>query len=232
MSLDVRAIGLSIALMIVAGAVTAHTQARRDHVLIVGWHDEFNSLDNWAPWTAFGGFDILRGDDGKLTVVLGKTSMHDTNFHNYRAGVYQDFDVDLAHYPVVAVRVIGMHNAATWDAEVGEYREESLPNAREQSHGGFIARPGNPKQLVMDSIGDCGGQHKPGLVFIRLQPTPYGSKGKQHVRLLLNANGSLQGYVDFAWVRFIRREDVARLRSHPDNWTIRLSEAIGKPDGV
>ncbi len=207
---------LFVLLMVVAGAVTAQTAAGHHRPLVVGWHDEFNMLDNWAPWTAFGSFDILRGDVGKLTVVMGKTAMRDANFNNYRAGVYQDFDVDLAKYPVVAIHVLRMQNAATWDAQVGEYRDEALPEAHDTSHGGGVARPGNPKQLVMDSIGDCGAQQKPGLVFISLSPTSYGSKGRQHVRLLLNANGPRQSYVDFAWVRFIRREDVAHLRSHPE----------------
>ena len=207
---------LFILLMVVAGAVTAQTATGHHRPLVVGWHDEFNMLDNWAPWTAFGSFDILRGDVGKLTVVMGKTAMRDVNFNNYRAGVYQDFDVDLAKYSVVAIHVLRMQNAATWDAQVGEYRDEALPEAHDTSHGGGVARPGNPKQLVMDSIGDCGAQHKPGLVFISLSPTPYGSQGRQHVRLLLNANGPRQSYVEYAWVRFIRREDVERLRSHPE----------------
>ena len=219
-----RAGFLFIALTTIAGSVTAQTVARRHHALVVGWHDEFNSLDNWAPWTAFGGFDILRGDVGKLTVVLGKTAMHDANFDNYRAGVYRDFDVDLAQYPVVAVRVLRMQNAATWDSQVGEFRDEALPEAHDTSHEGHIARPGNPMQLVFDSIGDCGGQHKPGLVFISLTLTPFGSKGKQHVRLLLNANGPRQSFVDFAWVRFIRREDMAHLRSHPDDGNVRQAK--------
>lgn len=215
---------LFMALLVVTGSVTAQKTARHHHALVVGWHDEFNTLDNWAPWTAFGGFDILRGDVGKLTVVLGKSAMRDANFDNYRAGVYRDLDVDLAQYPVVAVRVLRMQEAATWDSQVGEYRDEALPEAHDTSHGGHVARPGNPKQLVFDSIGDCGGQHKPGLVFISLKPTLFGSKGKQHVRLLLNANGPRQSFVDFAWVRFIRREDMARLRSHPDDMNVRQAK--------
>lgn len=206
------------------GSVTALTGAQHDRPLVVGWHDEFNTLDDWSPWTAYSGFDILRGDIGKLTVVLGKTAIRDTNYNNYRAGVYQDFDVDLAHYPVLAVRALRMQEAATWDAQVGEYRDETLPLAHDTSHGGNIARPGNPKQLVFDTIGNCGAQHKPGLVFIPLTLSPYGSKGRQHVRLFLNANGPRQGYVDFAWVRIIAREDIARLRSEPDAGNIRQAK--------
>ena len=82
---------LLMALMVAAVSVTAQTTLRHN-ALVVGWHEEFNTLDNWAPWTAFGGFDILRGDGGKLTVVVGKTAMRDDNFNNYRAGVYRDFD--------------------------------------------------------------------------------------------------------------------------------------------
>ena len=219
-----RAVLLFSALMVVVGSAVAQTSVRRHHVLVVGWHDEFQTLDNWAPWTASGGVDILRGAVGKLTVVVGKTAIRDANFNNYRAGVYQDFDVDLVHYPILAVRATQLHNVASWDAQVGEYRDEAAPEAHNPSHGGSILRPGNPQQLVSDLAGQCQGQHKPGLVLIPLTPTPYGNKGKQHVRLLLNVNGpGHDGYVDFAWVRFIRREDAARLRQHRNGWQVQLA---------
>ena len=167
---------LFMALLVVAGTVLAQTQTQGNQVFTVGWHDEFNTLDNWAPWTAFGSFDILRGDVGKLTIVVGKTAIRDTNFNNYRAGVYQDFDVDLEQYPILAVHVLRMQGAATWDAEVGEYRDEARPEAHDTSRGGNVARPGNPKQLVFDTVGDSHGQRKAGVVFVPLTPSPMAAK--------------------------------------------------------
>ena len=51
------------------------------------------------------------------------------------------------------------------------------------------------------------------------------AEGKKHVRLLLNVSGpEQQGYADFAWVRFIRQEDVPRLRAHPWLQSVREAE--------
>src|SRR5437762_493916 len=111
----------------VALSGAAGTAGKGCPALDVGWHDEFNTLDGWSPWTAFGGFDILRGDVGKLEVVLGKTSMYMPGFKDYRAGVYQDFDVDVNRYPVLAVRVLRIHHAATWDVQLFQYRDRNAP---------------------------------------------------------------------------------------------------------
>jgi hypothetical protein len=95
------------------------------HTLVVGWHDEFNSLEGWSPWTAFGGADILGGMDGTLRVTLGSTSMFMQEFGHYRAGVWKEVDVDLHRYPILAVRVLHFRNGSSWDVGVLEYRDKN-----------------------------------------------------------------------------------------------------------
>jgi hypothetical protein len=191
--------------------------------LTVGWHDEFNKLDDWAPWTG-GSFDVLRGDVGKLTVVLGKSSMYMQVFKDYRAGVYRDIDVDLDHYPIVAVRAVGFQKAGQWDVQVMQYREPNAPDSRDVSKGGGIPIPGNPQRLAADLVGESKGHKGPDLVFMEVKALP-SARGKKHVRLMLNLSGpQQQGYVEFAWVRFIRKEDVRRLRANPRLSDIRMAE--------
>jgi hypothetical protein len=193
--------------------------------LVVGWHDEFNSLDGWQPWTAFGGADILEGMDGTLRVRLGRTSDFMKAFGHYRAGVYKEFDVDLNRYPVLAVRVSRFYGGASWDVGVLEYRDSSAPDARDISKGGGIPIPGNPQGLAADLVGDSTARYRAETIFVVAQGNARRKAGKSHVRLLLNLSGPKRdAFVDFAWVRFITPGEVERLRNNPRSHNVRLLE--------
>lgn len=195
------------------------------HTLVVRWHDEFNTLEGWSPWTAFGGADVLSGRAGALRVTLGKTSMFMREFGHYRAGVWKEFAVDLNRYPVLAVRVNRFRNGASWDVGLLEYRDRNAPDARDISRGGGIPIPGNSEGLAADLAATSSGRSRAETIFVDVQDNFRRKAGKSHVRLLLNLSGPRQGAtVDFVWARFITRQEVETLRTNADNRRSRFVE--------
>lgn len=204
-------------------ASTAHRTPYQ--TLVVGWHDEFNSLEGWSPWTAFGGADILGGMDGTLRVTLGKTSDFMKAFGHYRAGVYKEFDMDLHRYPVLAVRASRFRDGASWDVGLLEFRDSSATDARDISKGGGIPAPGNPQGVAADLVANSSARYRAETIFVVVQGNARRKPGKSHVRLLLNLSGPKRdAIVDFAWVRFLPTHEVERLRNNPRSHNIRLVE--------
>lgn len=159
--------------------------------LVVGWHDEFTrSLGDWKPFPG-GGADVSRRRRGVLTLTLGPGAASDPRTFAW-AGVSRVVDVNLDEYPVLAVRVVRLSRDCWWDAVV-------------QPVG-----PGAP-EVKTDSLPERGL-----LLFdVRARVGPTGDR--QRLRLRLNVAGLRRGgSVDYAWVRFIRREDAERLRRQPD----------------
>jgi hypothetical protein len=218
-----------MALLWTVALVPAHAASKPPkphmHTLVVGWHDEFNSLEGWSPWTAFGGADILGGMDGTLRVTLGSTSMFMQEFGHYRAGVWKEVDVDLHRYPILAVRVLHFRNGSSWDVGVLEYRDKNAPDARDITHGGGVPIPGNAQGLAADQVATSNGRNHAETIFVNVQENAHRKPGKSHVRLLLNLSGPEQGaIVDYAWVRFIPRREVDWLRNNPTSERVRLME--------
>lgn len=199
-------------------------QGMQHKPLIVGWHDEFNTSQGWSPWTA-GGKDILSQRYGALRVTLGNTSMFMKEFGHYRAGVWQDFDVDLNRYPLLAVRVTRFEAGSSWDINLFEYRDPNAPDARDITHGGGIPVPGNPQGLAADIVANSSGRYRAEMIFVDVQENTRRKPGKSHVRLLLNLSGPQKGaFADYAWARFIRREDVERMRNNPTSRNLPVVE--------
>jgi hypothetical protein len=212
-------------LLLVASATPgdAHRSSRlQSRALTVGWHDEFNTLEGWSPWTANGGADILSGMDGTLRVTLGKTAMYMPVFKDYRAGVWKEFEIDLNRYTTLAVRANHFRNGRSWDAQVLEYRDPKAPDVRDISTHGGIAVPGNPEKLAVDEVASTGNRYSAETVFVFIPPI-LKRTGKSRVRVLLNLSGPTQGAsVDFAWIRLLTVEQGRLLREHPNSqrWTI------------
>ncbi len=207
-----------------AQTTTRHRAQR--HALVVGWHDEFNEPGDWQPWTRPGATDIMSVSNGALRVTLGNTSHFFKEFGHYRAGVWTEFDVDLNRYPVLAVRANHFHGGSSWDAEVFEFRDKSAPNVRDVANGGSIPVPGNAEQLAADRVANSGARNTAETVFTVVQPNPNVKRGgKSHVRLQLNLSGPKHGaFADYAWARFITREEVEALRNNPTSRNVRLIE--------
>jgi hypothetical protein len=108
------------------------------------------------------------------------------------ASAYRYLTVDLDRFPVLAVRTVRVGGRETWwDAIVQEYL------------GGTGHGPETRASLDNANV--------PGLLLFDL-PARTGMRGKKQLRLRLNVAGlQLGGTADYAYVRFIRREDAARL---------------------
>jgi hypothetical protein len=215
-------IGLACLLAAVsAGGTLQSRTATRE--MVVGWHDEFNSLEGWAPWTANGGADILTSTDGAMRVRLGKTAMYMDVFKDYRAGVWKDVEVDLNRYPIFAVRSSRFRGAASWDVDVLDYRDRNAADARDISRGGGIPVPGNPEGLAADRLADTGNRYAAETVFTFMPPNPK-RQGKRRVRIMVNLSGPKRGgSLDVAWIRFLTIEQGRMLRDSPtaSRWQVR-----------
>lgn len=171
--------------------------------LLVGWHDEFTRAVVWAPFPG-GNADVSHRLRGVVTLTLGASAASDPRTFCW-GGVCQDVDVDLSAYPILAVRALRVSPDCWWDG------------ALQSSAGG---RPAG-HEVKTDSLPE------PGLVLFDVSArlhSPAGPNGKSRVRLRLNVAGPrLGGSVDYAWVRFIRREDANRLRRQPDLQNVLLA---------
>lgn len=220
----VRSCLLAFCAFFLTGALLPVCSAPQTGPLPVGWHDELGRVAAWTP-TAQGGADISQSRRGILTLTLGRTSVSDPHTFSW-ASVSRDVDISLDEYPILAVRALRVSPNCWWDAIVqasdggrlvgAEYKSDSLPERglilfdvgrilrTPRFPGGFGRRPGIPLREVPASSDAGSGVH-------------------QHLRLRLNVAGLHRGgSVDYAWVRFIRREDAERLRRQPNLQTVLL----------
>src|SRR2546423_3170398 len=120
-------VGSIAALAILAGI--AGSTPPTSPPLRVGWHDEMSpgaeSRWRWEP--PRGAADRSEPRQGILRLGLGDTSESGQTPDSpsrtyYWASAYRYLTVDLDRYPILAVRVTGLHGTETWwDAIVQEY---------------------------------------------------------------------------------------------------------------
>jgi hypothetical protein len=185
-------------------AGSKHNSVKQAEALPVGWHDELNPgvLRRWRWSPPRGRADLSAPESGILRLRLGKQSEsgqipEPAQRTYYWASVYRYLTVDLDRFPVLAVRAVHVQGDNTWwDAIVQEYR------------GGTGHGPETRASLTNAQV--------PGLLLFDVGAEA-GMTGKKQLRLRLNVAG-LQpgGAVDYTYVRFIGREDAARLRTLPD----------------
>ena len=185
--------------------------AKQTQALAAGWRDELNqgAVRRWTWSPPRGRADLSAPKSGVLRLRLGEQSEsgqipEPAQRTYYWASVYRYVTVDLDRFPVLAVRVVHVQGDNTWwDAIVQEYR------------GGTGHGPETRASLTNAQV--------PGLLLFDV-PAETGMSGKKQLRLRLNVAG-LQpgGAVDYTYVRFIRREDAARLRDVPDLQNVVLS---------
>lgn len=193
--------------------------------LVVGWHDEFSRPMGWTPVVG-GGADVSLHRSGVMTLTLGPSAAFDPRTFSW-AGVSRDINVNLDEYPILAVRALRVSHGCWWDANVQalnnghpmgtEYKSDSLPERGLLLFdvGAYFKRTGFP-----DGFGP-----RPAFSFSDVSTSPRAAFiGRQHLRLRLNVAGLKRGgSVDYAWVRFIHREDAERLRSQPDLQNVLLA---------
>ena len=178
--------------------------AKQTEALATGWHDELNrnAARQWMWSPPQGRADLSAPKPGILRLRLGEQSEsgqtpEPAQRAYYWASAYRYVTVDLDRFPVLAVRAVHVQGDNTWwDAIVQEYR------------GGTGHGPETRASLTNAQV--------PGLLLFDV-PAETGMRGKKQLRLRLNVAGLQRGgAVDYTYVRFIRREDAARLRDVPD----------------
>jgi hypothetical protein len=189
--------------LVIASSLITYAGASKfdDKPLQTGWHDELNTsaIKDWSWQPPKGRADLSVPAFGTLRLTLGDSAQEDKIGKDtyYWATCARYATVDLDRYPILAVhtlRITGQRHP-WWDVTVNDYK--------------------SGENLGPD-IG--GGKHdtKPGLLLFDVKANSNLS-GKRQIRLRLSVAGLDRGaYVDYAYVRFIRREDRSRLEKDPD----------------
>jgi hypothetical protein len=163
----------------------------RPHPITVGWNDELNALATWQPREGGMKADVFAERRGAMTLRLPHAP--DGFPHAYQwGGVAGEASVDLGRYPVLVAHVLNV--------KPGSYTHLDLEQ-RDYA--------GKPTHVTVTPA-----LQYPGVIVFDV-----GEKWGTDVRRLylrINVGGSLSGaQAEYAWVRFVRREDVARLRENP-----------------
>lgn len=173
--------------------------------LVVGWHDEMDS-PNWPVMPKPHTPDISARHKGFLRLSLGDCAMEPSPAPFSYATVSGEAEVDVERYPILAVRAVALKGPSWWDVSIqGE-------NRNRQAFGKEIKTP----SLNHD-----------GIILFDLAPhIKQGPEvGSRFVRIRLNIAGTKKGgSVEYDWIRFVRRQDLERLRENPH-----ISEFIVEP---
>lgn len=166
--------------------------------LTVGWHDELNSIREWQPIGLENAADVFAARPGAMTLRLPRVP--DGFPYTYQwSGVTRTVVVDLDRYPVIVARLtsIGKGSYAHLDIEERDFSGKAVRILRSNT----LKEPG----LSIADVGRSWGGYTRRIV------------------LRLIVGGELSGAsCEYAWVRFIRREDLPRLKEIPDMQSIRL----------
>jgi hypothetical protein len=207
-----RIVALSLLLFVAANLPEPlAAQRRREVPLMVGWHDELNrdSAHAWNWNAPLGRADQALPKRGLLRLTLGNHAQKDRLDDGrpyYWASAARYANVDLDKYPILAVRVPAVRGPVYWDVILQQYRNG-------ESQGAAVrATAAEPP--------------KPGLLLFDVPEGALHLTGRTTLRIRLNVGGTAKGgAVDYAYVRFVRRADAARLAADPDLQQVTL--AIG-----
>jgi len=171
----------------------------RHPAIVVGWNDELDSVDRWAP---LGVANQARANvpfRGTMLLSLGHVPA-DWPYTYQWSGVTQDAWVDVGLFPMLMARVPWVQGYAHMDIDVLD-EEKVVKTIRSTTLNG------------------------PGISSIdlrtQLDPATY------HLRLRLIVGGDNAGCsATYDWVRFVKRPDADFLTSHPDWQNVRLYSRI------
>ena len=173
--------------------------AQKGAPLVVGWNDEFNAL-NWEPFAVPHKPDISMRHKGFLGLTLGSDAPVDPRLPFNWGTVSRVVEADTDRYPILAVRAIHLKAPGWWDV--------SLQGCQTTDPRTTIGKEVKTPSLDHDGtiLFDLQAQVKNGL-----------NTGTHRLLIRLNIAGPKKGTrVEYDWIRFIRREDEERLRSHMD----------------
>lgn len=168
--------------------------------LVVGWSDALQDTHEWRPLPAPNCPDVLVAHPGRLRLTLGSRARNYRGFAFNWASMWRTADVDVDRYPILAVRTVDLKGPTWWCLEV-------------QGYGISQGEPLVGSEVKTPDLGHAG------LVLFDLQAqAAYGLELRPHkFRLRMSVAGvKLGGAVEYAWIRFVRREDLDRLRLDPD----------------
>ena len=167
-------------------------------VLTVGWHDEMNDFSAWQPLGGENEPDVFATRLGAMTLRLPHVS---EGFpHTYQwGGVTRRAGVDLSRYPVLVAYVSRVQD--------GSYAHLDL---EERNHAGRPVR--SLRTPVLQGRG----------LSILDVGQAWGTQTRRiHLRLIVG--GPLSGAsCEYAWVRFVRREDVPELQARSSGRQVTL----------
>lgn len=143
-------------------------------------------------WTSVNGAEIAGTAGGGALTVR----VGPTARGAFRSAATRTAEVDLDRYPILAVRALDVSREAHWYVALEE--------------------PGGDARIETPN------RSSPGLIFFDL-PAQANLAGKRALRIRLIVEGLRNGEsAEFAWVRFVRRDDAERLRENPDEQRVRL----------
>ncbi len=158
--------------------------------IVCGWADELDTPSGWAPLEVENKAHVYQPYRG--SVLLGLDHVPSNWPYAYQwSGVTRDVTVDTGRYPVLLARVLWVQGYAHMDIDVLDSQGKPVKTLRTTTLNG----PGL-SELDFDPSDD---------------PIP------QALRLRLIVGGPNEGCsATYDWVRFVRKADAERLKSHPD----------------
>ena len=188
-------------LVLVGGMTCSAVVARprtRHAALVVGWHDEMNDLSTWQSLGGINGPDIFAARAGAMTLRLPQVPQGYPYTYQW-GGVTRQASVDLGRYPVLVACVsrVGDGSYAHLELEERDFSGKSVRTLRAPTLQG--------KGLSVMDVGQAWGPQT------------------RRINLRLIVGGALSGTsCEYAWVRFVRREDVAKLQAQTSDQQVRL----------
>lgn len=206
-----RSVVMVIALLLITPisiCLSQNAHIQKGKPLVVGWSDEFNAKHNWQRFPPPHQPDLSQPHKGLLSLSLGSKSKTTPQPAFYWASATRFVEVDIERYPILAVRAVGLKGPSWWDVIVQGVEKESKTTLA----GSEIKTP----SLDHDGI----------ILFDIQEQVKHGLELSGHrFRIRLNIAGLKQGgSIQYDWIRFVRREDAARLRTNPQ-----VSELIVEP---
>jgi hypothetical protein len=203
-------------MLIVIGGVTLHgdSRHRRSETVTVGWNDEFNSSTNWKSFPVPNSPDISMPRRGSLRLRIGKGAVSSSGPF-FWASAWRVAEVDSNRYPILAVNARNLKGPGWWDVVVQEWHDGRLIGQEMKTpsldHAGVIlfdlSKSIKPPKHAETHPGGTG------------EWTGVGEKtkeGRVQYRIRINIAGIKEGCsIEYAWLRFVRREDADRLSKNP-----------------
>lgn len=158
-------------------------------VITVGWHDEMNDLSAWQPLGGVNEPDVFAARFGAMTLRLPHVAEGFPYTYQW-GGVTRRASVDLSRYPVLVACVSRVQDGsyAHLDMEERDFAGRPIRSLRTPTLQG--------RGLSILDVGQAWGPQTRRI----------------HLRLIVGGSPS-GASCEYAWVRFVRREDVPKLQA-------------------